>query len=144
MKDVSLDPMVCFFEALDQVLHFSSFCLSGTRTVTGRNRQSFFLRESLNLFFLEEDHRSDDRHLSLEKGLNREHGADLRAIQDIQKEGFNDVILVVSEGDLMTVETMGNMKNAFSPFPGAEKARIFPILRTVGQPSDVCFFDVVG
>ena len=34
-EDVSFDPRVCFFEALDQVLHFSSFCLSGTRAATG-------------------------------------------------------------------------------------------------------------
>ncbi len=102
------------------------------------------MSKPFNLLLLDQGKGPDDRDLPLKQGLNREHGADFGAIKNIKEKGFDDVILVVSEGDLLTVESMGNAENTFPSLPGAEEARIFPILRTVGQPSDFCFLDVVS
>jgi hypothetical protein len=38
---------------------------------------------------------------------------------------------------------MGEMKEAFSPFPGAEKTGVFMILGAVRPPPNICEFDMV-
>jgi hypothetical protein len=49
----------------------------------------------------------------------------------------------MAEGDLVTFETMGEMEQTFSPFPRAEEAGIFPILRTIRPSPDIGELDVV-
>jgi hypothetical protein len=51
---------------------------------------------------------------------------------------------MMSEGDLITFETTGQLKKFFPSLPGTEKTGILPVLRTVGSLSDVCEFDMVG
>jgi hypothetical protein len=75
--------------------------------------------------------------------LKGDHGADLSTVKDIEQEGFNDIVFVVAEGNLVTFETMGKMEKTFSPFPGAEEARVFSILRAVRPSSDIGEFDMV-
>ena len=49
----------------------------------------------------------------------------------------------MAECDLVTFETMGEMEQALSPFPGAEEAGILPILRTVRPSPDIGELDVI-
>jgi hypothetical protein len=50
----------------------------------------------------------------------------------------------MTEGDLVTFETMSDMEEALSPFPGTEKTGVFSILRAIRPCSDIGKLDVVG
>jgi hypothetical protein len=50
----------------------------------------------------------------------------------------------MTEGDLVTFKAMGEMEEALSPFPGAEKTGVFPILRAVRSPSNIGELDMIG
>jgi len=49
----------------------------------------------------------------------------------------------MTESDLVAFETMGKMEQTFPSLPGTEKARVFPILRTVRPSPDMGEFDMV-
>jgi hypothetical protein len=49
----------------------------------------------------------------------------------------------MAEGDLVTFETMGEMKEAFSPFPGTKETWIFSILRAVRFSPDISELNMV-
>ena len=49
----------------------------------------------------------------------------------------------MTEGDFVTFKTIGDMEEAFSPFPGAEKTRVFPILGAVRFPPNIGELDMV-
>ncbi len=49
----------------------------------------------------------------------------------------------MAKGDLVTFETMGKMKQAFSPLPGTEKTRVFSILRAIRPSPDIREFNVI-
>jgi hypothetical protein len=51
---------------------------------------------------------------------------------------------MMAECDLVTFETMGEMKQAFSPLPGAKETGVFSILRAVRPYSDISEFNVVS
>jgi hypothetical protein len=69
--------------------------------------------------------------------LQGKHGADLGTVKDIKQESFNDIVFVMAKSDLITFETMGKMKEVFSPFPGAEETRVFTILSAVRFSPDI-------
>jgi hypothetical protein len=50
----------------------------------------------------------------------------------------------MSQGDLIAFQTVGQMKDKLSPFPGAEEAGILSIFRTICLRPNVCKLDVVG
>jgi len=50
----------------------------------------------------------------------------------------------MTESDLVTFKTMSNMEEPFSPFPGAEKARVFSILGAIRPPPNISELDVIG
>lgn len=51
---------------------------------------------------------------------------------------------MMPQGDLVALKAVGEIKQAFSPFPGAKKTGVFPILRAVRPPPDIGELDVVG
>jgi hypothetical protein len=75
--------------------------------------------------------------------LKGKHGADLGTVNNIKKKGFDDIVLVMAQGDLVAFETMSKMEEAFSPFPGTEETGVFPILCTVRFSPDIGELDVV-
>jgi hypothetical protein len=75
--------------------------------------------------------------------LKGKHRANLSTIENIKKEGLNDIVFVMSEGNLVTFETMSEAEQMLSSFPGAEETGVFSILRTVRPSSDIRELDVV-
>jgi hypothetical protein len=75
--------------------------------------------------------------------LKGKHGADLSTVKNIEKKGFDDIVLVMAKGNLVTFETMSKMEETFSPFPGTEETGVFPILGAIRSPPDIGELDVV-
>jgi len=75
--------------------------------------------------------------------LKGNHGADFSAVKNIKEQGFNDIVFVMTEGDFVTFETMGEMEQAFSSFPGTEETGVFSILRTVRPYPDIRELNVI-
>jgi hypothetical protein len=75
--------------------------------------------------------------------LKRKHGADLGTVKNIEEKGLNDIIFVVTQGDLVTFEPVGNMEKTFSSFPGAKETRIFSILSAIRLNPDIGELNVV-
>jgi len=75
--------------------------------------------------------------------LKGNHGTDLSAVKNIKEQGFNDIVFVMTEGDFVTFETMGEMEQAFSSFPGTEETGVFSILRTVRPYPDIRELNVI-
>jgi hypothetical protein len=75
--------------------------------------------------------------------LQGKHGADLGTVKDIKQESFNDIVFVMAKGDLITFETMGKMKEVFSPFPRAEETGVFTILSAVRFSPDIGELNIV-
>jgi hypothetical protein len=75
--------------------------------------------------------------------LNGKHGADLRAVKNIEKKGLDDIVLMMTKGNFIAIETLCYLEDPFPPFPGTEKTGILPVLRTVGKLSDLGLFDMV-
>jgi hypothetical protein len=69
--------------------------------------------------------------------LKGKHGADLGAVENVQKQSLHDIVLVMSQGDLVASETVGKAKKTFSSLPGTEEARIFSILSAIGPHPDI-------
>jgi len=74
--------------------------------------------------------------------LKGKHRADLRAVENIKKKRLNDIVLVMTQGDLVALEAMGKTEKPFPPFPGTEETRIFSILRAIRSPPDIRELDV--
>jgi len=75
--------------------------------------------------------------------LKGKHGADLSAVKNIEKKGLDDIVLVMAKGNLVALETMSKMKEAFPPVPGAEEAWVLPILGAIRSPPDIGELDMV-
>jgi hypothetical protein len=75
--------------------------------------------------------------------LKGKHRADLGAIKNIEKQSLYDIVLVMSQGDLVAFETMGKAKKIFSSLPGTEETRIFSILSAVRPHPDIGELNVI-
>jgi hypothetical protein len=75
--------------------------------------------------------------------LEGKHCADFCTVKNIKEKSLNDIVFVMSEGDLVTFETMSETEQLLSSFPGTEEAGVFSILGTVRPSSDIRELDVV-
>jgi hypothetical protein len=76
--------------------------------------------------------------------LKGNHRANLSAVENIEKKSLNDIVLVVTQGDLVAFETMGKTEKTFSSFPGAEETGILSILRAIRLRPDIGELHVVS
>jgi len=65
--------------------------------------------------------------------LDRKHRTDFRAVKDIEKESLDNIILMMTEGDLVTFQPMGQGKDPLSSFPGTKETGVFPDSHRYGQ-----------
>jgi hypothetical protein len=49
----------------------------------------------------------------------------------------------MTEGDLVTFETVGDMEEALSPFPGAQETGVFSVLGAICSPPNVGELDMI-
>ena len=64
--------------------------------------------------------------------LNRKHGAHGSSKKEVQKKSFDQIVFVMSEGDLVTAKVSCCLKEDFPADTGAQKAGIFPVVRAMG------------
>jgi hypothetical protein len=76
--------------------------------------------------------------------LKGKHSADLTTIKNIEEQGFNDVVLMVSKGDLVTFQLLGQTEEPLSPLPRAEETGILSIFRAICSSPNLGEFDVIG
>ena len=93
--------------------------MPGTGTSAGTERQMHGAGKSLNLFFFEKGQRTDKGNFPLEQGLEGKHGADLTAVKHVEKEGFDDIVLMVAKADLITFEAVRQLEKQLPPLPRA-------------------------
>jgi len=67
--------------------------------------------ESLQDGFFRVSERPDHVEFALEIGLVGEHGADLPSEEDVQKQGLDDVVFVVSQGNLLHLYSRASSKS---------------------------------
>jgi hypothetical protein len=75
--------------------------------------------------------------------LKGKHGADLTTIKYIEEQGFDDVVLMVSKGDLVTFQLVGQTEEPLSPLPRAEETGVLSIFRAICFSSNLGEFDVI-
>ncbi len=78
---------------------------------------------------------------SLKKPLFRDHGANAARIQHVDEKSFDDVVLVVTQREFVAPKIPGYLEQSFPTEPGAEKARVVPVLFTVSQGAMIRHFD---
>jgi hypothetical protein len=93
---------------------------------------------------VQEGQGTDHDHLAPEEGLPRQHGSNLRAVEDVDEKGFYEVVEVVTEGDLGAAKPSGLSEEGGPPAARTEEAGIFPILRAVGLRAEGRVLDVPG
>ena len=63
--------------------------------------------------------RSDHGESSFKKPLGGNHRANLPCVKNIQKQGLNDVIFIMAEGEFVAAQFSGNFKEVSATKPGA-------------------------
>ena len=64
--------------------------------------------------------------------------------KQVQEEGFNDIVLVMSQGQLGTIQGVRHFKQAPTTQTGAKETGVLPIFRTVGLNPVIGLFKMKG
>jgi hypothetical protein len=107
------------------------------------NRQSKPPAESLNLPGRHECEWADESDFPAEKELLRHYGRCLSAVADVDEEGFDDIVLIMSQGNCSTIEVACLPEDGRSPEASTKEAGVLPVLGTVSPESVVCPNDPV-
>ena len=78
---------------------------------------------------------------AVEHGLTGNHGADFTGITNVQKEGFDDIVPVMTQRELAASHFGGQFKKPLAPEPGTQKAGVFPIFPAMRPHPVVRMFD---
>ena len=130
---VFLDSSVISIQFLDKILYILPLGSIGSWTGVWKKRKLGFPGKPFqeSLFYIGQ--RPDEVELSLEVSLVRNHGADFSREEDVEKEGFDYVVFIVGQGDLVAAVVPGHFKKDPPAQPRAEKAGTgFAVIIAVG------------
>ena len=150
-KDITLNFFIGAVKLLKKRLHFFALGIVGAGACVNKFRKFLLSCEFSNQLLIGESQWSNNRKFVLKKSLGRHHGADFTGITYVHEKCFNDIILVMPEGQFRAAEFIGNFKQAFSSQSGAKKAGVFTIfgamrhdsiVRVLGSNGKPIFFTV--
>jgi len=143
-EDVLSYPPVILVQLLDQILYVLS--LGGICRGAGvfHHWQFRLPGETLQQIFIRVGEGPDEVKLPLKIRLIGDHGADLPPEKYVQKKSFDDVILIVSQGQFSASVLPGQFKELPAAQPGAKKTGAgLAVVIAVRQEADVRIFDSV-
>lgn len=134
-ENIALDFTIGTVKPIQHGFDFRSFGMTGRRAWIVKPGKALGLGESADAFFFNHCQWPDNGKSAVKKSLSRNHGTDLPGITDIEKKRFYQVVLVVPQGEFRTAQGIGNFEQPFAPQSRAEKAWVFPVVRTMGNDS---------
>lgn len=97
-KDISFYPFVFTVQIAKQVTYRLPFGGSGKWARIVRGMQAKVLTKACHLFFVQKGKWANNSKVAVEEWLAGNHGADIAAIEQVDKKGFNDIFFVVTQG----------------------------------------------
>ena len=117
-EDIALDLLITPIELIQHGLYFGAFGVSCAGAGIFLDRPVHFGAEAAQGVFMGVSQGPDHGQLALEKGLKRDHGANLACIEHVQKQGFDQVVPVVTQGQLVTTVFSNDFEQALAAQPG--------------------------
>ena len=132
-ENISFDFTITPVELLQQGFYLLSLGILNGWTSIFKFREMFIPCKTPDNIFIRKSKGANDDKATLKKRLQWRHGTDFTGITYIHKKGLNDIILVVTQCNLVTAEFIGNFKKPFPSQPGTQETGIFTVLFTMGQ-----------
>lgn len=118
-KDVALDFLVAAADSFQHLFDLRPSRASGAGAWIFHHREIHLGGEALQERFVGKGQRADHGQTAFKKRLAGEHGAHFSGIEDIEEQGFDQIVLVVPQSQLVASQLPGHLEHPLPSFSGA-------------------------